>query len=148
MMLFQCQVPCKQDQCYKHTPYVSYVNNGRVPVDRQKVVYLTGFLAQLTSTPAMGLNRILGDTLTKLSDDHMLRSWSVYQEQNGCVSVKIKFDVGADAVKHDNMTYKRKSASQVARDRTQGFLLMDHRKKAPIVRKGIDGLPLQENVHL
>ena len=47
----------------------------------------------------------------------MLRSWSIYQEQNGCVSVKIKFDVSADAVKHDNTTHKRKSASQVARDR-------------------------------
>ena len=99
------------------TSWRLYANNGRVPVACQKVVYLTGFLAQLTSTPAMGLNRILGDTLTKLSDDHMLRSWSIYQEQNGCVSVKIKFDVGADAVKHDNMTYKRKYASQVARDR-------------------------------
>ena len=46
----------------------------------------------------------------------MLRSWSLYHEQNGCISLKIKFDNIGDAVNRDNMTYKRKTASQAARN--------------------------------
>ena len=47
----------------------------------------------------------------------MLRSWNVYQEQNGCISIQIKFDSCGEPAKHDDVTYKRKAPSQVARDR-------------------------------
>ena len=47
----------------------------------------------------------------------MLRSWSIYHEQNGCISLKIKFDNIGDSVNRESMTYKRKTASQAARDR-------------------------------
>ena len=76
---------------------------------------------QLMSVPAMGLdkglNKVLVDTLTTLSEEHMLRSWSIYHEQNGCISLKIKFDNIGDSVNRESMTYKRKTASQAARDR-------------------------------
>ena len=47
----------------------------------------------------------------------MLRSWNVYQEQNGCISIRIRFDSCGEPAKHDDVTYKRKAPSQVARDR-------------------------------
>ena len=63
------------------------------------------------------------DTLTTLSEEHMLRSWSIYHEQNGCISLKIKFDNIGDSVNRESMTYKRKTASQAARDRRRSDLV-------------------------
>ena len=84
------------------------------------------------SIPAMGLNKVLVDTLPTLS---MLRSWSIYHEQNGCISLKIKFDNLGDAVNRDNMTYKHKTASQAARDRRRSDQ-WNIRKSTPIQHPG------------
>ena len=78
---------------------------------------------------------MLVDTLTTLSGEHMLRSWSIYHEQNGCISIKIKFDNIGDSVNRESMTYKRKTASQAARDRRRSDQ-WNSRKTTPLQHPG------------
>ena len=57
-------------------------------------VYISNFiwLTRLSSLqPVMGLNDVL-NTLVSLAEDNVLSSWSVFQEQNGQISVKIRFE--------------------------------------------------------
>ena len=63
-------------------------------------------------------------TLASLSDEHMLLSWSVFQDKSGQLSVKIRYEAANDAVNHrDDSHYHRKKPSQVQRDhqRTQAW---------------------------
>lgn len=50
--------------------------------------------------------------------DNVLRSWSIYQEKNGCVTFKIRFQNTIEEAMHDdvNIQYRRKPTSQVKRD--------------------------------
>ena len=66
----------------------------------------------------MALNDVLINTLMSLSEDNLLSSWSVFQEKNGQIYVKIRFDTAKDAPNHDVVGhYRRKPAQQVRRDR-------------------------------
>ena len=100
-----------------------------------KKLYVSKLEAQLMSVPAMGLNKVLVDTLTTFSEEHMLRSWSIYHEQNGCISLKIKFDNIGDSVNRESMPYKRKTASQAARDRRRSDQ-WNARKTTPLQHPG------------
>ena len=100
-----------------------------------KKLYFSKLEARLMSEPAMGHNKVLVDTLTTLSEEHMLRSWSIYHEQNGCISIKIKFDNIGDSVNRESMTCKRKTASQAARDRRRSDQ-WNSRKTTPLQHPG------------
>ena len=67
--------------------------------------------------PVMGLNKILESTLAALCDDNSLRSWTIFHDKNGSITMRIKFECDGGEVERDEMTYKRKAPSQVARDR-------------------------------
>ena len=75
------------------------------------------FTGLSTLKPVMRLNKVLEMTLASLSDENMLLSWSVFQEQSGQISVKIRFEAANDAVNHrDDSHYHRKKPSQIQRD--------------------------------
>lgn len=66
----------------------------------------------------MGLHDLLGNTLSSLSEDKMLLSWSVFPEKDGHISVKIRFGPTDDSVNRDTEAhFKRKPLRQVQRDR-------------------------------
>ena len=68
-------------------------------------------------TPVMGLNEILRNTLRSLSDENSLTSWSIYNENSGYISVKIRFKLATGAENHGaGLQYKRKSIKQANRD--------------------------------
>ena len=70
--------------------------------------------------PVMGLNKILESTLAALCDDNSLRSWTIFHDKNGSITMRIKFECDGGEVERDEITYKRKAPSQVARDRRRG----------------------------
>ena len=66
----------------------------------------------------MGFNDVLMNTLVSLSEDNMLSSWSVFQEKNGQISVKIRFEATKESANHDIVAqYRKKPPQQVRRDR-------------------------------
>ena len=67
----------------------------------------------------MGLSDILGNVMSSLSQDNKLVSWSIYQEKDGHISLKVRFVPVDDSAKRDSeeIHYKKKSARQVQRDR-------------------------------
>lgn len=79
----------------------------------------------------MGINKVLENTLDSLCEEYNLRYWSIFHEKNGCISLRIKFDVGHDAVKRDNVAFRRKSPSQVARDKRRSEQWRENRHPVP-----------------
>ena len=66
----------------------------------------------------MGLPEILETMLSTISHSNTVRTWSIYPEKDGSVSVKIRFDTRREPVNHDSSAHcKRKPNSQVQRDR-------------------------------
>ena len=66
----------------------------------------------------MGLPKVLEDMVSVLSDNNTLHSWSIFQEKNGFVNIKLKFSQEIP-VNHDQPTaisYKKKTSKQVQRD--------------------------------
>ena len=83
----------------------------------------------------MGLNKILENMLTKFGEEYSLRSWSIFDEENGCVSVRIKFDANRSSVKREAIGYKRKPQSQLRRDKNRSE---QWRHKQPSPQAGTD----------
>ena len=73
----------------------------------------------MIAKPVMGLCDVLGNVVSSLSEDNLLLSWTVYYEQNGQISLKVRFQADKNAVSrdHEDVHYKRKSTRQVQRDR-------------------------------
>jgi hypothetical protein len=91
----------------------------------------------------MGLNELLGNTLSSVSEDNILLSWSIFHEKDGHISMKIRFEPKGDAVKREAEThYKRKPLRQVQRDRersrawrAQSVASKEHRPAAHLEHK-------------
>ena len=59
----------------------------------------------------------MGNALRSLSDENSLTSWSIYNENSGYISVKIRFKLATGAENHGaGLQYKRKSIKQANRD--------------------------------
>ena len=69
--------------------------------------------------PDMGVNKILDNVLTTVCEDYALRSWSVFHEKDGSISLRIRFDASDRGRGEPNRdaVYKRKSPAQAARDK-------------------------------
>ena len=68
-------------------------------------------------TPVMGLNEIMGNTLRSLSDENSLTSWSIYNENSGYISVKIRLKLAAGAENLGaGLQYQQKPIKQANRD--------------------------------
>ena len=66
----------------------------------------------------MGLSNLLENVMSSLSEDNQLLSWSIYQETNGQIALKIRYQPTTEAVNRDmNAHYKKKPVKQVQRDR-------------------------------
>ena len=66
----------------------------------------------------MGLSNQLENVMSSLSEDNQLLSWSIYQETNGQIALKIRYQPTTEAVNRDmNAHYKKKPVKQVQRDR-------------------------------
>ena len=66
----------------------------------------------------MAVHKLLENVLASLSTDHTLSSWTIFKENNGFVSLKIRYKEGTGAlncVTEDH--FRRKSQRQVMRDR-------------------------------
>lgn len=66
----------------------------------------------------MGLPNILEDMLSMLLDKNSLKSWSIFQEKCGIVTMKIRFECQQDAANRvEESHFMRKPANQLRRDR-------------------------------
>ena len=66
----------------------------------------------------MGLYNLLENVMSSLSEDNQLLSWSIYQETNGQIALKIRYQPSTEAVNRDmNAHYRKKPVKQVQRDR-------------------------------
>jgi hypothetical protein len=64
----------------------------------------------------MGMSHVLGNGVSALSEENDLVSWTVYHEENGLISLRIRYKP-ANGVECEDIHYKKKSAHQVQRDR-------------------------------
>ena len=66
----------------------------------------------------MVLPKVVESLLEATSKDNPLSSWCIFQEKNGNIVVKLRFDSSPCSVNRDqhSTSYKRKSARQVQRD--------------------------------
>ena len=79
--------------------------------------------------PVAGLPKVLENTLTSILDTYDIRTWSIFAEENGEISLRIKFnmadlqsnDMGAHSTCMTSTTYKKKSVKQVARDKNRAL---------------------------
>ena len=69
--------------------------------------------------PDMGVNKILDNVLTTVCEDYALRSWSIFHEKDGSISLRIRFDASDRGHGEPNRdaVYRRKSPAQAARDK-------------------------------
>ena len=66
----------------------------------------------------MAIHNLLENTLASLSADNNLASWTIYQENNGYITLKIRYNEKSGASSRDgDGHYRRKSPRQVNRDR-------------------------------
>ena len=77
--------------------------------------------------PVMVLPKILENLLETTAIDNSLLSWSIFQEKNGHIVVKVKFENGLSSFKHER-SYKRKSTKQVLRDQARSKEWKQHLK--------------------
>ena len=77
--------------------------------------------------PVAGLPKVLENTFTSILDSYDIKSWSIFAEENGEMSLRIKFnmadlqsnDIGAHSTCFTSTTYKKKSQKQVVRDKSR-----------------------------
>ena len=68
----------------------------------------------------MDVHKLLGNVIASLSSDNILSSWSVYKENNGYISVKIRYMEGPCEPNHNvNSNFRRKSQRQFNRDKAR-----------------------------
>ena len=103
--------------------------------------------------PIDGLPLVLENMLLSVFKSHSLRSWNIFDDQNGCVSFRLRFsphtqthtshEIPADV---KVSAYRRKSQSQINRDRERA---MRHSQKYQVIElnENYEGneQPLQEN---
>ena len=66
------------------------------------------------------MNKLLGNVIASLSSENVLSSWSVYKENNGCISLKIRYTESSCETNHNsNSHFRKKSQRQVNRDRAR-----------------------------
>ena len=74
--------------------------------------------------PVAGLPKVLENTMTSILDTHDIRSWSIFAESNGEISLRIKFNM-ADIQSGDiqgtyhTVAYKKKGQKQIVRDKNR-----------------------------
>ena len=65
----------------------------------------------------MGLPKVLEAMLQSTLNNASLKSWNIYQDQNGDINFKLKFTVSEESVSHvQQASYTKKSSRQVQRD--------------------------------
>ena len=77
--------------------------------------------------PVAGLPKVLENTLASILDTYDIRTWSIFAEENGEISLRIKFnmadlqsnDMGAHSACITSTAYKKKSQKQIARDKSR-----------------------------
>ena len=70
--------------------------------------------------PITGLPLVLENILESVLGSYELRNWNIFNEKNGNVSIKLRFwnkGEGQINVQEDIVSYRRKSSSQINRDR-------------------------------
>ena len=68
----------------------------------------------------MDMHKLLEKVIESLSSENSLSSWTVYQENNGYISLKIRYLEGSCETNHNNSGhFRRKSQRQVNRDRVR-----------------------------
>ena len=68
----------------------------------------------------MDMHKLLEKVIVSLSSENVLSSWSVFKENNGCISLKIRYTEGSyETNDNSNSHFKRKSQRQVNRDRAR-----------------------------
>ena len=68
--------------------------------------------------PVMAVHKLLENVLASLSNDNALSSWTIFKDNNGYISLKIRYKEGTNVqncVTEDH--FRRKSQRQVMRDR-------------------------------
>ena len=55
----------------------------------------------------MGQPKVLENMLEAASENKSLKTWSIFQEKDGCINFKLKFDSETDSVNHDQFCYKK-----------------------------------------
>ena len=72
-------------------------------------------------TTAPALPKLLETVLVSLSNDNNIRSWSIYNDKDGSISLRIKFVPEEESISRDRQTtnahYTRKSERKAMRDR-------------------------------
>ena len=71
-------------------------------------------------TLAARAHKLLGNVIASLSSENILSSWSVYKENNGYISVKIRYMERPCEPNHNvNSNFRRKSQRQFNRDKAR-----------------------------
>jgi len=63
----------------------------------------------------MGLPKLLEDMLKAIMDNNTLQNWNIYQDRNGIVNVRLRFN-GSHDEPFQQVSYKRKSPKQISHD--------------------------------
>lgn len=79
--------------------------------------------------PIEGVPLVLEKLLVSVLSSHSLNSWNIFNEQNGNVSFRLRFSplqngdpcISSQVSKNQVSTYKRKSQSQVRRDKDRAM---------------------------
>ena len=86
--------------------------------------------------PVNGLPHTLEMLMSSLCRDNNMKSWQIYQEQSGDITLKVRFECdfgdghGASQPEHTgNASYKRKSGHRLARDRDRAVAFRERKSE-------------------
>ena len=95
--------------------------------------------------PVAGLSKVLENLLESVLDTHSLKNWSIFHEENGEITFKIKF---AGHIEHQGEgrphcpsiveAYRKKSSKQVERDRLRAANRVKSTTKIPVCQNSDD----------
>ena len=80
--------------------------------------------------PVIGLSSVLENTVMSVLKTHSLKSWNLFSEENGGMTIRLKFDIlegshmqeDSGRSRQDSfntITFKRKNAKQISRDKAR-----------------------------
>jgi hypothetical protein len=65
----------------------------------------------------MVLPKVLQDILTTVQENNSLKSWNIFQDRNGMINIKLKYEGHTESFNHDQpVCYRKKTSKQTQRD--------------------------------